>query len=80
LKQLHQRFCCGAADFEKQQQCITRAWGQQHHSVISAIKEFESKTKNHKPNAEQKKKAAEGRAAGEKERKKVKRQAFVHDN
>jgi hypothetical protein len=45
------------------------------------MEEFETKTKNHKPNTErQKKKAAEGRAAGEKESKKVKRQAFVHDN
>jgi hypothetical protein len=49
-----------------------RAWWQQHHSILSAIKEFESKRKKHSPNTEQEMKS-EGKKAEVKECEKVKR-------
>ena len=76
---LQERFC-RIRNFEKRQTCIMRAWRQRrHHSIISAIEEFESKRPKHKADTERKRKA-DGVKAEEKESKKVKRESFVNDD
>ena len=76
---LQERFC-RTQNFEKRQTCIMSTWQQQrHHSIISAIEDFEAKRPKHELNAERKRKA-DGVRAEEKESKKVKREAFVNDD
>ena len=76
---LQERFC-RVRNFEKRQTCIMRAWRQRrHHSIVSAIEDFEAKRPKHEPDTERKRKA-DGVKAEEKKNKKVKREAFVNDD
>jgi hypothetical protein len=78
-KGLQDRFC-RIANFEKQQTCIMRAWRRRrHHSIISAISEFETKRTKHNVGTNRKR-VAEEKEVAQKESKKVKRKAFVNDD
>jgi hypothetical protein len=65
-------------NFEQQQRCIVRAWRwQQHSSIVATVAKFKRRRSKQSSATDWKKKAEA--VANEKERKRVKREGYIHN-